>query len=133
MAAYKHTASGVLRAADGASIPATTDNSDWSDYLAWCAAGNTADPADALPTRPVYLDPFVLLGRLTLSEYTLIRQAAGAQLAAGNGQLEQWLDMARIAPSGINLLDPVTIAAKAAVVAGGLLTQARADAVFAAG
>lgn len=84
------------------------------------------------PVSP-YLPMFTLLGRLTIAEYTAIRQAAAAQLAAGSGQLEQWLDMARTAPNGVNLTDAVTIAAKASIVGAGLLTQARADAVFAAG
>jgi hypothetical protein len=84
----------------------------------------------ALPPPPVYRSAFALLGRLTLAEYTGIRQVAAAQLAAGNAQLEQWLDMARTAPNGVNLVDPLTVAAKAALVAAGLLTQPRADAIF---
>jgi hypothetical protein len=84
----------------------------------------------ALPPLPVYVPTFTLLGRLTAAEYLGIRQAAAAQLAAGNAQLEQWLDMARTAPNGINLVDPTTASAKAALVAAGLLAQVRADAIF---
>jgi hypothetical protein len=86
----------------------------------------------ALPPAPVHVAAAVLLGRLTLAEYTAIRQAAAAALAAGNGQLEQWLDMARTSVAGIDLNDPATVAAKAALVSAKLLTQARADAVFGA-
>ncbi len=86
----------------------------------------------ALPPPPVYIQALTLLGRLLPAEYVAIRQAAAAELSAGNGQMEQWLDMARTAPGGVNLIDPATVVAKAAMVSAGLLTQARADAVFAA-
>jgi hypothetical protein len=84
----------------------------------------------ALPPLPVYVPTFTLLGRLTGAEYLAIRQAAAAELAAGDARLEQWLDMARTAPDGVNLVDPITVAAKAALVAANLLTQARADVIF---
>lgn len=39
----------ILRTSDGASIPADPANRDYSDYLAWVAAGNTPDPAPSPP------------------------------------------------------------------------------------
>lgn len=52
MAAYKLTRFDcVLRTADGAAIPIDERNADYRDYLAWVAAGNTADPADPPPIR----------------------------------------------------------------------------------
>jgi hypothetical protein len=84
----------------------------------------------ALPPDPVRVPTATLLGRLTAAEYTAIRQAAAAQLAAGNGQLELWLDMSRTATAGVDLNDPATVAAKAALVSGKLLAPARADAIF---
>lgn len=36
----------IKRLADGANIPAAPGNSDYRDYLAWVAAGNTAAPRD---------------------------------------------------------------------------------------
>jgi len=108
-------------------------------YGAWLSTGRVPLSADdmaalygVLFTQGVTsVSASTLLGRLSVAEYTAIRQAAAAQLAQGSGQLEQWLDMARVADRGINLYDPVTTAAKAALVAAGLLTQSRADAVFA--
>ena len=91
-----------------------------------------ASAPNAPPPQPVYIPTATVLGRLTLAEYTAIRQAAASQLAAGNGQLEQWLDMARTSPHGINPADPATIAAIAALGSANLLTAARAAVVFAA-
>ena len=36
----------ILRKEDNAWIPKDTGNTDYQDYLAWVAEGNTADPAD---------------------------------------------------------------------------------------
>jgi hypothetical protein len=36
----------VLRLSDNASIPFDPDNTDYQAYLAWCALGNVADPAE---------------------------------------------------------------------------------------
>lgn len=52
MADYKlRLPSGVIRTADGASIPDDPKNRDWRIYQAWLRAGNTPDPADPLPVR----------------------------------------------------------------------------------
>lgn len=49
-AAYKLLlGGGVLRAADGASIPPDPANTDYMAYLLWAAAGGTPDPADPAP------------------------------------------------------------------------------------
>lgn len=52
MAAYQLlNGGGVLRASDGAAIPPDPRNADWRDYLAWRAAGNTADAAPQASPR----------------------------------------------------------------------------------
>jgi hypothetical protein len=46
MAKYKlNIRGGGVRREDGASIPPTTDNRDWREYLRWLDDGNTPDPA----------------------------------------------------------------------------------------
>ena len=36
----------IIRIADNAAIPKDEGNTDYQDYLAWVAEGNTPDPAD---------------------------------------------------------------------------------------
>jgi hypothetical protein len=48
--AYKLTSRAtIIRLADGAEIPESPLNCAWQQYLAWCAAGNTPEPADPPP------------------------------------------------------------------------------------
>jgi hypothetical protein len=44
-----NTETHIIRTSDGAKIPADSSNTDYADYLKWCAAGNTPIPADPLP------------------------------------------------------------------------------------
>lgn len=76
MAAYQLLAGGgVVRAADGAAIPADVRNADWRDYLTWVAAGNTADAAQSV-TIAKRLD--AVLESLPLARKKALLVAAGA-------------------------------------------------------
>ena len=47
---YKLTySSETVRTSDGAVIPASTENGDYTAYLAWLSEGNTPEPADVPP------------------------------------------------------------------------------------
>ena len=46
------TPSGIMRASDGAIIPADPRNTDWTIYLAWLKAGNTPGEGAAPPAPP---------------------------------------------------------------------------------
>jgi len=46
---FSGTVTGAFRRADAASIPRDVDNRDWQAFLLWRDAGNTPDPADAVP------------------------------------------------------------------------------------
>jgi hypothetical protein len=43
----------ILRTTDNLFIPSDPQNSQYREYLAWIAEGNTPEPADPLPTPPV--------------------------------------------------------------------------------
>lgn len=92
-----------------------------------------ADRRSRIEARRLKFQPPVngiaFLSRLTDSEYTAIMQAAQAGVAAGQPQLARWIDMLRL-NGAIDINGDAAIAAKAAVVAGGLLTQQRADLIF---
>lgn len=70
-----------------------------------------------------------LISRLTGAEQTNIFKAANTAMAAGNASYMFWLTAANTR-GFIDLADPTTAAVKAAIVSAGMMTQARADAVF---
>lgn len=81
-----------------------------------------------LPKPPLAGLDFI--NRLTDAEYSGIIGAADAMLRAGDPKLSRWIDMLRV--NGTIRLDGAdAVAAKAALVQGGLLTQERADVIFA--
>ena len=43
---FTNTVTSVLRLEDNAFIPFSHDNTDYQEYLKWCEAGNTPEPAD---------------------------------------------------------------------------------------
>lgn len=103
-------------------------NEDGSTTEVTIAVTPSSGPPRQRP-RSQWLPATVLLNRIA-PEYAAVRKAAADALQAGNGQLMLWIDTLT-AQSGCTLNAPATLAAKAALVQANLLTQQRADAVFA--
>lgn len=79
------------------------------------------------PVKVSYLDGATFLARVTDEEYGAIVAAAGQHV-----QLARWLDIFRLRGE-IDVAGTTALAAKAGMVALGLITKQRADQIFAAG
>jgi hypothetical protein len=86
-------------------------------------------PVQDIP--PLTVIPWqTFLARLTDAEYIAIKRAIATQITAGNATVARWYDRVSTA-GGIVTTDPSTATVKAAAVTASLLTQQRADIVFA--
>lgn len=82
---YQLTQGGfVVRSLDGAVIPAVPANSDYRDYLAWVARGNTPDPA-TVPVVSTSLSSDIFMNRFTPTEQAAIWTAASTHAQIGVG------------------------------------------------
>ena len=125
---------------DGFSVGSWTNKSTWRvDFKAAATAANKTacaavvaafDQAAAANQTATYVRTLAIFRGLTAAEHTALMQAATAQLAQGNGQFLRWLDLAR-ASGRVDISDSATVAFKSALVSSGVLTQPRADLVFA--
>lgn len=116
----------IRRLTDNVFIPVDPANADYREYLLWLSAGNTAEQ-ESEPTPPLIniFDGAEFLARLTDAEYGAILAAAGQSV-----QLARWLDIFRLRGE-IDVTGATAQAAKAGLVGAKLLTQARADVIFA--
>ena len=112
----------ILRVADGAYIPTAPGNKDYQAYLAWAAAGNTADPVP-VPSKPTSISPGEFLLRFTAAEQAAVQQAclASPQLMLG---LTMGLALGTINLTGSNLATWMQ-----GLVTAGALTSQRATAI----
>jgi hypothetical protein len=82
------------------------------------------------PIPPATFIPYqTFLARLTDAEYIAIKRAIATQITSGNATVARWYD--KVSNSGVHLLDASTATVKTMAVSAGLLTQARAEIVFA--
>ena len=84
---YKLTNStSITHLADGASIPADPDNSDYAAYLEWIEEGNTPEAAD-VPPDPTYKE-------LRAAEYNLktTGEQFGMQYDDAKNSTTTWVD-----------------------------------------
>ena len=112
-------------------IPAGYITTGNPSYLINDNTGAVSESYETIPTPPVtWIPAATFIERFTDAEYIAIRAAVQAQMQAGNAQLAKWIDRAT-AEGGIDVSSDEVKAAKAALVAAGLLTSQRADIVFA--
>lgn len=125
MALYQLTSGSlIVRKADQASIPADPANNDYQAYLAWLAAGNTPDPAPAV-VKPTTIPVAAFWSRFTPAEQTAIQAAANTTPSIAHAMTFA------LAAGQINLSSGAIVTSWIpALVAAGLLTQARATAVL---
>ena len=121
MSAYKLSSFGVIRVADGASIPPDPSNRDWQAFEAWRAAGN--EPLEADPPPPPVIEVSAFRLKLLVERRGLTATLEAALAAAGGEALFYWRNMqaANNRQAKVQQFAPVL----------GLNTQAEIDAFFA--
>jgi len=105
---YKLMTHGVIRLADGASIPNDPANRDYLRFLEWVADGNTPDPQD--PPPPPTQDEIDATAARSYAKLIALRGMTPAQVSS-------WLD------ANVTTLADARDALKTLAIAVGILAR----------
>lgn len=119
---YKLTSSTtIVRLQDNACIPDDHANTDYRDYLAWVAEGNTAEAADPVPPPPVTVTFREFMALFTPAEQAAIVNSADTQVK---------IFLLQASAGVITLSDPVVKTDLDYLVSLGLITADREAAIL---
>ena len=112
----------IIRLQDNAFIPADPANTDYRDYLAWVAEGNTAEAADPVPPPSV---------TVTFREFMALFTPAEQAAIVNSTETQVKIFLLQASASAITLSDPVVKTDLDYLVSLGLITTDREAAILA--
>jgi hypothetical protein len=113
----------VFNRASNSYIPFDENNTDYRNYLAWVAEGNTPEPPDPRPEEPVVLSCLEFMGLFDPSEQQALVESVDPQV--------KLFTLAAAGASYISFADPIVAQGLEYLVQIGLLTEERKQQILA--